>query len=63
MLNKILASLLLVASMSALSVGVAKADMMHDRMMMRRQHMMEMRHRHEMMMMHHHHHDMMDHRM
>ena len=59
MLKKLIASALLVASMSAMPI-VAKADMMHDHMMMKRHHMMEMR-RHRMMMMHHHHmmhHDM-----
>lgn len=60
-MKKILASLLLVASMSAVSVGAAKADMMHERMMMKRHHMMEMR-EHRMMMMHRRHH-MMRHEM
>lgn len=53
MLKKIVASALLVASLSTVSFA-AKADMMHDRMMMRH---------HRMMMMHHHHHMMMHDRM
>ena len=58
MLKKLIASLVLVASMSGVSVA-AKADMMRDHMMHERMMM-----RHHRMMMHHHHHMMMhDHMM
>ena len=53
MLKKIVATLVLVASMSGVS-AIAKADMMHGRMhdrMMMRHHRMMMHHHH--MMMHH----------
>lgn len=54
MLKKLIATLVLVASMSGASVA-AKADMMHRHM---RERMM-----HHRMMMHHHHHMMHDHMM
>ena len=62
MLKKLIASLVLVAAMSIVSVA-AKADMMHDhmheRMMMKHHRMMMMHHRHHMMMHKHMmHHDM-----